>query len=86
MNITNVSVKILRSFDYCHFEVNLSATVGAVSDAQVIAETDELRKTAARLADKAVKQYRQRKRALESFLGFFVCGCAAVVAMCKPSV
>ena len=52
------SVKVMRSYEYCHFEVNLAS-----SDANTPKKVDELRKTAARLADKAVKQYRQAKHA-----------------------
>lgn len=62
MNITNVSVTVMRSHDYCHFSVTLGATVEASdNNAQAIAATDELRKTAARLADKAVDQYKVYK-------------------------
>jgi hypothetical protein len=62
MNIQTVSVKVMRSHDYCHFEVALSATVESTdNNAQAITSTDELRKTAARLADKAVDQYRIAK-------------------------
>ena len=46
----------MRSYDYCHFEVSLSST-GANSQEAV----DELRKTAARLVDKAVAQYQVAK-------------------------
>jgi hypothetical protein len=63
MNETNpvtASVKVMRSYDYCHFEVALS-TSGVAS----IEEVDNLRKTAARLADKAVEQYKVAKENLE---------------------
>ncbi len=50
------TVKVMRSHDYCHFEVSLSSS-GAKSPEAV----DELRKQAARLADKAVRQYRIAK-------------------------
>lgn len=55
------SVKVMRSYDYCHFEINLSSEyeVGEIFTSQV----DELRKEAARLADKAVEQYKLAKRA-----------------------
>lgn len=53
------SVKVMRSFDYCHFEVCLTAT--RVFDTMPPAAIDELRKTAARLADKAVEQYKVAK-------------------------
>jgi len=50
--ITTASVKVMRSYDYCHFEVVLG--IGECNQKDV----DELRKTAMRLADKAVEQYR----------------------------
>jgi hypothetical protein len=53
----NASVKVMRSHDYCHFEVQLSSPF-PVS----IAEIDELRKKAARLTDKAVEQYKVAKQ------------------------
>lgn len=54
--IEAASVKVMLSHDYCHFEVSLSSS-SAVTPELV----DELRKTAARLADKAVSQYRIAK-------------------------
>jgi hypothetical protein len=54
--IAGASVKVMRSHDYCHFEVNLSAS-GPVT----LAEVDALRKDAARLVDKAVEQYKKAK-------------------------
>lgn len=56
--IDTASVKVMRSHDYCHFEVCLSS-----SDARTPEEVDALRKEAARLADKAVNQYRTAKAA-----------------------
>jgi hypothetical protein len=56
--IQSASVKVMRSHDYCHFEVCLSS-----SDADTPQKVDELRKEAARLADKAVAQYRIAKAA-----------------------
>lgn len=53
------SVKVMRSHDYCHFEVCLSTTLRNQIDAT--GQVDELRKTAARLADKAVVQYQVAK-------------------------
>lgn len=46
------SVKIMRSYDYNHFEVALSS-----DEELTIEQVDEMRKQAARLVDKAVKQY-----------------------------
>lgn len=50
------AVKVMRSYDYCHFEIWLSK-----SDELSLNEIDEMRKEAARLVDKAVKQYTQAK-------------------------
>jgi hypothetical protein len=54
------SVKVMRSYDYCHFEVCLSS-----SEATTPEGVDELRKAAARLADKAVHQYQVAKDAMK---------------------
>jgi hypothetical protein len=56
IKIEIASVKVMRSHDYCHFEVCLSS-----SSANTPELVDELRKTAARLADKAVAQYKVAK-------------------------
>lgn len=61
--IETASVKVMRSHDYCHFEVCLSS-----SSANTPELVDELRKTAARLADKAVSQYRIAKINAERLL------------------
>ena len=61
MNINSCSVKVMRSYDYCHFEVVLGATAEV---AMMTQDIDELRKVAARLADHAVRQYQKRKAAL----------------------
>jgi hypothetical protein len=63
IQINTASVRILRSFDYCHFEITLglleaNAPIG-------LDEVDGLRKEAARLADKAVEQYKVKKNDLE---------------------
>lgn len=58
--INNASVKVMRSFDYCHFEVCLSSD-SIISDVEI----DELRKEAAKLADKAVEQYKAMKANIE---------------------
>jgi hypothetical protein len=54
--IETASVKVMRSHDYCHFEVCLSSNAAITGD-----QVDEMRKEAARLADKAVRQYRIAK-------------------------
>lgn len=56
LTIDIASVKVMRSHDYCHFEVCLSS-----SSASTPEQVDALRKEAARLADKAVAQYRIAK-------------------------
>lgn len=56
--ITHASVKVMRSHDYCHFEVSLGYDAPATLE-----QIDALRKEAARLADKAVEQYKIAKRA-----------------------
>lgn len=60
LTITSASVKVMRSHDYCHFEVCLSS-----NDADTPEKVDALRKEAARLADKAVDQYKTAKKAYE---------------------
>lgn len=53
-------VKVMRSYDYCHFEVCLS------SDEEVsLQEINNLRKKAQCLADEAVRQYQLAKRKAE---------------------
>ena len=49
------SVKVMRSFDYCHFEVALSQEVASIDEANA------LRKQAAILVDEAVRQYKIAK-------------------------
>ena len=56
--ITHASVKVMRSHDYCHFEVSLGYDAPATLE-----QIDTLRKEAARLADKAVAQYQAAKKA-----------------------
>jgi len=76
--ITFASVKVMRSFDYCHFEVSLSTSFEGISMPSemittagiTVAVVDDLRKEAARLADKAVAQYQKAKEVasrVESF-------------------
>jgi hypothetical protein len=56
--IMKASVRVMLSHDYNHFEVALS------SDEEMHAgEVNELRKTAQRLADEAVRQYKVAKEA-----------------------
>lgn len=51
----NASVKIMLSYDYNHFEVSLSA------ENLDLNQVNELRKSAQRLADEAVRQYKVSK-------------------------
>ncbi len=53
----NASVKVMRSYDYCHFEVSLGTELPLTLE-----EIDEIRKEAAKLADRAVEQYKIAKR------------------------
>ena len=50
------SVKVMLSYDYCHFEVALAS-----DDEMTLEQIDEMRKDAMRLADKAVFQYKVAK-------------------------
>ena len=51
------SVKVMRSFDYCHFEICLTMNEeGAFYSTEAV---DNLRKEAMRLADKTVEQYKK---------------------------
>jgi hypothetical protein len=52
----SASVKVMLSYDYCHFEVSLSDD--SISDFD---QVNELRKDAQRLADEAVRQYKVAK-------------------------
>lgn len=61
-SIHSASVKVMRSHDYCHFEVTLSS-----NDASTPEQVDALRKEAARLADKAVAQYKIAKSSEQRF-------------------
>lgn len=49
------SVKVMRSHDYCHFEVALTSECGSIDD------VNDLRKQAAILVDEAVRQYKIAK-------------------------
>ena len=50
------SVKIMLSYDYCHFEVSLSS-----DDEMTLNQVNEMRKDCQRLVDKAVHQYKIAK-------------------------
>jgi hypothetical protein len=55
-NKMSASVKIMLSYDYCHFEV-CKSTDENISDREI----NELRKDVQRLADEAVRQYKFSK-------------------------
>jgi hypothetical protein len=54
------SVKIMRSYDYCHFEICLGS-----DEEMTLDQIDAMRKEANRLVDKAVEQYKVQKQVLE---------------------
>ena len=56
INIESASVRVMRSYDYSHFEVCLTS-----SSATTPQGVDELRKAAQRLADHAVEQFKIAK-------------------------
>lgn len=65
--ITTASVRVMRSHDYCHFEVVLGTdadeliTLPGARQSLGTDQVDALRKTAARLVDKAIEQYKVAK-------------------------
>lgn len=65
MEFESASVKVMNSFDYCHFEVCLGVNpdgIGRITSKDI----DETRKEAQRLVDKAKEQYKIAKRATEA--------------------
>lgn len=56
MSKYKASVKVMRSYDYCHFEVSLAS-----DQEQTLDEINSMRKEAAILVDEAVRQYRTAK-------------------------
>ncbi len=55
--MSNTSVKIMRSYDYCHFEICLGTDLDMTCQ-----EVDTMRKSAALIVDKAVAKYMTAKR------------------------
>jgi len=51
------SVKLMLSYDYCHFEIALSS-----DEEMTLEQIDNMRKDAQRLCDKAVNQYKIAKQ------------------------
>lgn len=58
----NISVKVMLSYDYNHFEV-------ALSDEGTIEDANGMRKTAQRLADEAIRQYQVAKESANLRMG-----------------
>lgn len=67
MEYDSASVKVMRSYDYCHFEIVLGRNDAGGLTEPVFNEhnVDEMRKEAARLVDKAVEQYKIKKNSLQ---------------------
>lgn len=72
--IQSASVKVMQSYDYCHFEASMSlANDNGISKEEI----DNARKECQRLTDKAVSQFKISKKAAQrdlsqdrnSFLG-----------------
>jgi hypothetical protein len=61
----SASVKIMLSYDYCHFEV-CKGTDEELSNAEI----DELRKDVQRLADRAVNQFQIAKKKVQEELRY----------------
>lgn len=57
------SVRVMLSYNYCHFEVILNAPEGAT-----LREVNERRKDAMRLCDEAIRQYKVAKQHTEDQL------------------
>ena len=73
---TQATVKVMLSYDYCHFEVSKTIEADGLHDLDEGAtqfltnkEIDEARKDCQRLADKAVGQYRTAKDLASKRLG-----------------
>jgi len=65
--ITSASVKVMRSYDYCHFEIVLGTAQDPNNPIPLTnGMVDDLRKAAARLADHAVEQYKIAKSASDT--------------------
>lgn len=58
MNTTNATVKVMLSYNYCHFEVSKQIEGSEITNADI----DTARKDCQRLADKAVSQYQIAKQ------------------------
>lgn len=61
IRIDMASVKVMRSYDYCHFEISLTSSIFD-GETPLAKQVDDLRKEAARLADKAIEQYKIAKQ------------------------
>lgn len=61
--VDGATVRVMRSHDYCHFEVVLSYS-GDPGTRWYLSAVDGLRKAAARLVDKAVEEYKIKKASI----------------------
>jgi hypothetical protein len=56
--IKTASVKVMQSYNYCHFEASMSLEN---DNGLALSDIDDARKTCQRLTDKAVSQYQKAK-------------------------
>ena len=56
--IASAGVKIMRSYDYCHFEISLGTTA---DDGLTPGDVRTVREEAARLVDEAVERYKEAR-------------------------
>lgn len=68
VSTNGASVKVMNSYDYCHFEVCLSLSGICTSS-----EVDGARKDAQRLVDKAIAQYKTAKASVSARVGGMDC-------------
>ena len=66
--MATVSVKVMRSYDYCLFECSMSTNIDRIhcysfgQESELVADvSDKLRKKAASVVDHAVEQYKKLK-------------------------
>lgn len=59
MKITTITTSVMRSYDYCHFEVGLSAETDP--NAPISKQIDELHRLCIEMADRAVQRYQASK-------------------------
>ena len=59
--VKTASVRVMRSYDYCHFEVTLGVNSEEYHSID-LADVNELRKDAQRLVDEAVSQFAKARK------------------------